>query len=199
MTKKGLIWFVIVWCILTLISYYSFILISGALFIIISGATFLLSLFQLVKLIFDRDISKLRIQKAIIFIVLFLLTFFRWADSFIEKVDWNIFYNKRTEIVKEVKNNQLRRNASWNNELCQLPFEFPIVSTDGNDIFIIRDSLDGSLTVKFFILRAMYDDLSDFFVYTDNKKEIERMERLCKNVPKRNWKLKDNWYRIQDY
>ena len=199
MTKKGLIWFVIAWCILTLIIYYSITYLAAALWILLCAATLLLSFIQLLKLITRKDFTKLRIQKTIVFTFLFLLTFFHWNNDFIEKIDWYIFYNKRAEIVEEVKNKQLKPNASWNGQLCQLSFKFPIVSNSGNDIIIIRDSLNGSLTVKFFIRRGMFDDFSDYFVYSDSRKETLMMERLSKNDPKRNWKLKDNWYRIQDW
>jgi len=199
MTKKGLIWFVIVWCIVTITNYYLFILFQVLLWLIICATTFFSAIIQIIKLITNKDFSTFRVQKIVAFTILFLLTFFWWANSFVEKMDWYIFYNKRTEIVEQVKNKQLKPNASWNNQLCKLPFEFPIVSNAGNDIIIMKDSVDGSLTVKFFILRAMFDDFSDYFVYSNNRKEIELMERLSKNDPKRNWKLKDNWYRIQDW
>ena len=54
------------------------------------------------------------------------------------------------------------------------------------------------LTVKFFISRGVFDDNSDMFIYSNDAEEIKRMEKLSKGNPKKNWKVKDSWYRVQD-
>lgn len=198
MTRKGLIWFIVVWCILILISYYSFILLGAFIWLLICAATFVLSVIQIVTLIGKNNFTKPRAQTAFVFIILFLLTFFRWTDSFIEKADWYIFFNKRIDIVEQVKQKKLNPTASWNGRLCQLPFKFPIISNSGNDIIIERDSVENFLSVKFFISRGMFDGNSHMFIYSNNPEEIKRMENLSKRNPKKNWKIKDNWYRILD-
>ena len=64
-------------------------------------------------------------------------------DSSWEKIDWLLLESKREEIVKEVRQNKLFPNVSWNNSLCSLPYKFPPVSHNTNDICIYKDERKG--------------------------------------------------------
>ncbi|ESU21379.1 hypothetical protein FCR2A7T_05520 [Flavobacterium cauense R2A-7] len=114
----------------------------------------------------------------------------------IEKVDWNVFFYKRNQIVEKVKNGELKPNVSWNNWVCQLPFEFPIISNSGNDIGIRKNENNGKYTIHFWVFRNFLDNPSTYFVYTEDEDDIKAFEEEIKKNPKENWKLEENWYRI---
>lgn len=118
------------------------------------GMTFMLlilTIVQLIKVIIERKaLTKLRVAKLVTFSMLFLLTLYRHKTNLaIEKVDWLILENKRNEIVEQVKNKELNPNVSWNGWVCELPFEFPVVSNGGNDIGITRNEENNGTTVTF--------------------------------------------------
>ena len=110
-------------------------------------------------------------------------------------MDWLIFENKRTEIVKQVKDKELNPNVSWNGWVCELPFEFPVISNGGNDIGIYRNKENNRTTVTFWVFRNFFDSPSTYFVYTNDPEEKKRIEEKIKNKPRNNWKIKKNWYR----
>lgn len=156
----------------------------------------ILSIVQLIKLIKERNaISKLRLQKVAVFIVLFFLTFFHSTDKIIEKVDWVIFFNKRTDIIDQIKKGKLNPNVSWNGWVCQLPFKFPVISNGGNDIGIDRYEKKGTITVTFFIFRNYFEAPSTQFIYTDDPEDIKFIQEKIKEYPSDNWKIKENWFR----
>ena len=125
------------------------------------------------------------------------MTFYRDIPNWvIEKVDWLMFLNKRIEIVEQVKKDELRPNVDWNGWVCELPYEFPVVSNGGNDIGIFKNKTDSTLTVQFWIFRNFFDSPSTYFIYTEDKDDIERIEKKISNRPRDNWKIKDNWYRV---
>ena len=109
---------------------------------------------------------------------------------------WLTFLNKRIEIVEQVKNNELKPNVYWNGWVCELPFEFPIVSNGGNDIGIFKNQTDSSLTIKFWVFRNFFDNPSTYFIYTDDNQNLERLKKKINQLPKQNWKIRENWYRI---
>lgn len=198
MNKKALLWIVVAWVFLTLFNYYYmnfFFLAFEWLGLVLT--LFIIMMVQLAGLIKERKtITKLRIQKVIVFSVIFLLTLFRsFTNSFIEKADWTILFNKRTEIVEQVKNNELNPNVSWNNWVCELPFEFPVISNGGNDISIVRNKSNGKVTVGFWVFRNFFDSPSTKFVYTNDPKKIKSIEQKVKERPENNWKIKEGWYR----
>src|SRR5690554_7722276 len=83
--------------------------------------------------------------------ILFISTFFRFnyvAQRIIEKVDWLVLYNQRITVIKKVKNNELKSTVSWNGFICELPFEFPIVSNGGNDIGIFYNEEIGRASCR---------------------------------------------------
>lgn len=198
MTKRGLIWTVIIWGILTLLNYYYFIwIIVAIVWLGLSLTLFIQTITQIVKTIKERRaLTRLRITKLLTFTLLFILTAFRYINLAIEKVDWLILQNKRIEIVEQVKNKVLNPNASWNGWVCQLPFDFPVVSNGGNDIGIDRNKENNKTTVTFWVFRNFFDDPSTYFIYTDDPGEISRLDYKVSAQPSDNWKIKENWYRI---
>lgn len=157
----------------------------------------ILAIIQLVKLIKERkNLTKLRIAKLLTLTTLFLLTLYRHSTNLvIEKIDWLILKNKRTQIIKQVKSKELNPNVSWNNWVCELPFEFPVVSNGGNDIGIHRNKEYNGTTVYFWIFRNFFDSPSTYFIYTDDQEEIKRLDIIVADRPENNWKIEENWYR----
>jgi hypothetical protein len=190
------------WFILTLINYYYtpyFILP-----VIWTGVSLFFGVFTIaliLRLIKERKKpNKLEVQKLIVFSLLFFLTFFDFfTHGIIEKIDWMILYNKRIDIIEKVKNNELNPNVSWNDRLCQLQFEFPVVSNGGNDIIIKRNNNIGTCTVVFWVYRNFFSSPSTHFIYTNDPEEINRIENKIKHRPSDNWKIEENWYRTFGY
>ena len=198
MNKKTLIWIVSIWGVLTLLNYYFVPYFIVTLeWLILSLVLLLWSVRQIVKLIKERkNLSRQRITSVLFISSLFLLTFFRQpVNQIIEKVDWYIFYNKRTEVVEQVKNGELKPNVSWNGWVCELPFEFPVISNGGNDIGIFRNQENNRTTVTFWVFRNFFDSPSTHFVFTDDPEEIKRIEEKIETRPNDNWRIKENWYR----
>ncbi|MDG1314869.1 MAG: hypothetical protein P8P29_05025 [Flavobacteriaceae bacterium] len=197
--KRALIWIVIIWIIITLINYYyTNFFILAFIWLGLSAILFVGTIVQIVKLIKElKNLTKFRIAKLIVFGLLFVLTFFRHIpNELIEKVDWIVLKGKRTEIVEKIKSGELIPNGTSNKGICELPFEFPIVSNGGNDVWIIRNKENSKLTVRFFVFRNFFDSPSTKFVFTEDEKTIETFEKRIKEKPKNNWKLDENWYRI---
>jgi|GEM_PF-6364123 len=70
-----------------------------------SVVLFIRSIGQLNQLIREfRHLIALRTRKLVTFTVLFYLAFCAWiAQNVMERIDWAVFYNKRNEIVQQVK------------------------------------------------------------------------------------------------
>src|SRR5690554_8037047 len=160
MTKKGLIWTVVAWIILTIVNYYFIPYFFLAL--IWFGLSFILlivALFQLGKLLYEiKRLTEFRVLKFLTFATLFLLTFFHTTTSnVIEKIDWFLLENRRTEIINLVKNDQLNLNVKANGWVYELPYKFPVVSNGGNEIGIVRNQETNDITVTFWVFRNYFD------------------------------------------
>lgn len=198
---KHIKWIIIGWIILTFLNYYfvPYFIVAFEWIGLLIGF-FIVAIYQIVKLIVERKKrTKLRLYKVTLFLVLFFLTFYgRYVDRVIEKVDWKIFYNKRKAIVEQVKNNELNPNVEWNGWVCELPYEFPVISHGGNDIGIFRKADEKSTTVTFWVFRNFFSAPSTHLIYTNDSTEIARIEKLIERHPKDNWKIENNWYRTYE-
>jgi len=189
---------IFVWGILTIINFYFvpyFLLALEWLLILI--VFLIVVIIKTVKI--SRSDEKVAGRKKVqygIITVLFILTIYPHpVNRVIEKIDWHIFFSKRNEIVQMVKNRQLNPNVSWNKELCELPFEFPVISNGGNDIVINRIDSTDRVTVTFWIFRNFFSSPSTHLIYTNNPYEIERIQNIMKRDPSNNWEIEKNWYR----
>lgn len=196
--RNSIILIVVGWIILTLLSYYYIpYFITPFIWIGLIIALFSISLIQFVRLIKARkELNRFRFKNFIVFTLLLVLTVFQnQTFRIIENVDWYLFYNMRSKVVEEVKNNELNPNVEWNDWVCELPFEFPPISNGGNDIGITRYDESNTLTVTFWVDRAYWDDPSTYIIYTNNPETIEILERRTIDNPDKNWRIKKNWYR----
>ena len=199
MSQKTLFMITIGWVLLTLFNYYymNFFFLACEWIFLSLGLLIAFGV-QLAKLAMGPpNPGSLRVQKIGIFLLLFTLTLFRsWPNSLIETCDWWILENKRNEIVNQVKRGELNPNVSWNGIICELPFEFPVVSNGGNDIVIWRDEERNTLTVEFWVFRNFFEAPSTQFIYTNDPQKIQEIEaKIEKDQSKNNWKIKANWYR----
>lgn len=202
MTKKKLILVVVAWIVLMLLNYYYvFYFILGLEWLAVCITLLSLSIIQIVKLVKERaSIFSFRFLKLIVFSLLFIVTFFRIPDRVIEKMDWALLFNKRKEIVKQVEDKKLNPNVSWNGWVCELPFEFPVVSNGGNDIGINRNEKAGTITVTFWVFRNFFEAPSTYFIYTNDAERMKAIEEKIKMYPLENWKICENWFRTKgDY
>ncbi|MDP2160198.1 MAG: hypothetical protein Q8K02_06930 [Flavobacterium sp.] len=198
MSKKTLIWIVSVWVILTIVNYYVVPYFIVALeWIVISVVLLIWTIGQIIKLIKERkNLTRQRIISVSVILTLFLLTFFRQpVNQIIEKADWHIFYNKRTDVVEQVKSGELKPNVSWNGWVCELPYEFPVISNGGNDIGISKNDSTNEVTVTFWVFRNFFSAPSTHFVYTNRPEDIKHYNELIERNPDENWKIEENWYR----
>ena len=194
---KILILVALLWILLRIIEYYLMqFFILPLTWLGFSIVFLIIAINQIIKLIREKKLEKTRIIKTLFYVFIFYLTLNRWpVENVIEKVDWHILYKKRMEIVEKVQKKELNPNVSWNNWICELPFEYPIVSNGGNDIGISRNDSTQTITVKFFVFRNFFSAPSTFFIYTNDKKNIEYYNSITENS-KHNWRIKENWYRI---
>lgn len=189
---------VFIWVLLMIVEYYfSSYPIVWIIFTVVGMGLLAILLAQIILLIQEwKSPNKLRLQITSASLVLLFLTIYHYPiTNFIEKVDWFFLYNKRLGIVEKVKRYELNPNVSWNNWICELDYEFPIVSNGGNDIGISRNPYDGKLTVTFFAQRNFFNTPPICFVYTNDPEQVKHYDKLIINDPNNNWKIEDNWYR----
>ncbi|WP_114793344.1 hypothetical protein U0035_01885 [Niabella yanshanensis] len=201
MKKKGLIAIWVGWCLLQPVLYFFGDLLTDIMaLLILAPLFFILLIIQLVKLIKEMPgVSGLRIGKLLSFILLLFLTTAPWiVQNVMERIDWVILYNKRKEIVQQVKKGQLKPNQGWSSSLCKLPFALPVVSDGGNEIQIYRNKSNNALTVEFWTFRGMPDGGSRSFVYSEDVAEISGMDKKVAQQPGKNRKIQDGWYWLTD-
>ena len=197
-TKGKLMAIVVAWCLLTLFNYYyvNFFFLAFE-WLALCGILLCLSIVHLIWLVKERkNTSLLRVEKVVVFSALFFLTFTKLPNKVIEKADWVIFLNKRTEIVEKVKKKELNANTPFNGLLCRLPFSFPLISNGGNNILINRYE-DGTITVTFWIFANYFDSPSTQFIYSNNAEDIICIGKMIKSDPGENWKINNNWFRAK--
>ena len=190
---------IIGWVILTFVEYYLLpYFVVTLLWIVVSATLFIITTVQLLKLIKEsKRATGRRWLSFATFLIMFYLTYKPWiVHEMIEKMDWHLFYQKRVAIVEQVKSGHLNPNVSWNNWVCKLPYEFPVVSNGGNEIGISRNKEKNSITVTFWVYRNFFSAPSTTFVFTDDKDDIATFDERVASKPENNWKLKDGWYRL---
>ncbi|VDH15457.1 Uncharacterised protein [Algoriella xinjiangensis] len=198
--NKKLISLIIIWIIIVLLDYYYYFpyFIQPFIWFFTVLVLFILLIIQVRKIIKERKkISKSRILKFSTLLILFALTFYNFYKiprKIIEKIDWITLQNKRNEIVNEVKNGKLIRDNKLNNGIYKIPFEFPVLSNGGNEVWVFEEK--NKKTVKFWISRGFFDSPQSYFIYTENPADIKSIDELIKKHPENNWKIKENWYRV---
>jgi hypothetical protein len=174
-----------------LVYYYTF-----GMFDTIIG--FGLTIFLLVKTFESSNFKSKVLQKLVLLstILIGILPLF-FGDDFIENLDWELRRSSRNEIVNLVKSGKLKPNSEGNNVICTLDsWNIPPISIGGNEITIYYTD-ENKIKVEFYISRGIFHYSA--FVYTNDPKEIQEMEReiyLDKGLNKFNKKLDENWYRM---
>lgn len=199
MNNKILIGILTGWVVITLVNYYYTPPLMVALSWVLLLFIFLIIIIVHVsKIIKERwNIRKGQLGTLILISTIFVLTIFHQIpDRLVEKMDWHIQLNNRIQIVEKVKRNEIIPNVTYNDWICELPYEFPVVSTCGNDIGIFKKSDLNTVTVRFFVKRGYISSPSTYFVYTNDQKTIERIDLMIAENPKQNWILEENWYRV---
>ncbi|MBR9861505.1 hypothetical protein GYB22_12330 [bacterium] len=118
-------------------------------------------------------------------------------NRLIERVDWHINLKNRIELVEQVESGELKPNHENFEEVCQLPFKFPIVSVGGNQILIYSNDSSSGHTIMFWTNKPFFTEPSTFYVYTTEKNQIEFYNKLMVNTPNENWKVSEHWYRVK--
>ena len=85
-----------------------------------------------------------------------------------------------------------------NNGICELPFDFPIISNGGNDIVIYESKADNTKTIKFWISRGFFNSPQTYFIYTNENETKNNYQKLIKIKPECNWQIEENWFRIME-
>jgi len=193
---------IIVWGFIQLFTFYVFhffiIPFTWLITVLILLIIFIKNLIYTIK---NRKLSLLFYQgllKLSITIILFLFTFYGLnyiPQLIIEKIDWVVLCNERKNIIDEVKKNKLKPNISYNDFMCELPYEFPVVSNGGNDIAIYHNE-EKQYTIEFYVFRNFFEAPSTKIIYSENQKNINYYEDMIKHDPNNNWKIEKNWYRI---
>lgn len=128
-------------------------------------------------------------------LILLLLTIFSsFTNRVIERIDWRLFYNERMVIIRQIKKGLITATGDFGE--CRLPDRFSRVSA--NNIIRIHGTQNDSLTIIFYMHTQGFADyvVSSQFIYTNDAGERKYMNTKIKRNPKENWKLNDEWYRL---
>ncbi|MCH5719825.1 hypothetical protein [Niabella hibiscisoli] len=201
MNKKALLAVFIGWLFFTVLIYYlADYFIEALVWLGLSLSLFVILIIQVLKLIRERKtLTGLRIAKVIVFSVMFYCTFCSWiTHKWIDRLNFAVLYNKRMAIIEQVKSGRLKPNASWNSSLCQLPFQWPVVSHSGNDIVIGRNKNTQALSVSFYTYRNFFDAPSTSLTYTEDTAVVASIENKIRQYPDRNQRIREGWYRVTE-
>lgn len=202
MTKK-ILFFIIIWLVFVFADYFLLpYFVQPFSWLLVCLTLLILLIRQIIKAFKERkNLRTNRIVNLSTVVILFFLTFYNFnkiPNSIIEKVDWTISYNKRSAIVKEVLKGRLKPDTDMNNGICELPFNYPIISNGGNDIWIYDSKNDNTKTIKFWISREFFDSPQTYFIFTNDNEAKKYYQELVKTKPEYNWQLEENWYRIME-
>lgn len=197
MKTKYLILIVLSWGFINYITYFYLIYIFVVFKWLFLSLTFLILFIYLISKS-DKDSkvkSKMKIISSIVVLLLFLLEIYPVPmNSFIESMDWKYFYSERSEIVQKILDNEIKPKVRLKGDEYKLPFDLELISR-GGEIYITRNYNNNSVTITFWVFRNFFESPSTKFVYTNDKTEIERINKYIKLKPNLNWKLEENWYR----
>lgn len=182
---KKIVILIIIWLVFAFADYFYLpYFVQPFSWLLVCITLLILLIKQIIKVVKERkNLQTNRILNFSITLTLFLLTFYNFnkiPNLIIEKIDWNISYNKRTQIVKDVLSEKLKPNTKMNNGICRLSFDFPIVSNGGNDIWIYGDKSGKTKTVKFWISRGFFESPQIYFIYTNDNIMKENYNNLIK-------------------
>lgn len=199
---KGYLTLLVVWVLIQIFTFYLFpFFVIPFIWLLVILFFFVLIIRSLIILFKNKKVPTIfrqRILKLAILLILFSLTFYKVnhvPQLIIEKLDWVVLYNQRKNIIDEVKSSKLQPNVSYNDFMCELPYEFPVVSNGGNDIAIFHSD-ENEYTIVFFVFRNFFEAPSTKIIYSENPDNIKYFEEKIKRNPGDNWKIRDNWYRV---
>ncbi len=195
--------FILIWVVFVFVDYFLLpYFVQPVSWLLVCFVLLILLIRQIIKAFKERkNLRTNRIVHLSTAVILFFLTFYNFnkiPNLIIEKVDWTISYNKRSEIVNKVLEEELKPNKDMNNGICELPFDYPIISNGGNDIWIDENKNDNTKTIKFWISRGFFDSPQTYFIFTNDNEAKKYYQELVRTKPEYNWQLEGNWYRIME-
>jgi hypothetical protein len=202
MTRK-IIFLIALWLVYVFVDYFYLpYFVQPFSWLLVCITLFVLLIREIIKVIKQRNnLKTYKLLNLSITLGLLFLTFYNFnkiPTSVIEKIDWSISYNKRNKIVEEVLNGKLKPNTEMSNGICNLQFDFPIISNGGNDIWISESKTENKKTIKFWISRGFFESPQTYFIFTNDNEMKKIYEEQIKMKPEYNWKLEENWYRIME-
>jgi hypothetical protein len=149
-----------------------------------------------------KHLTKSRLQKLAVYSTLLITNFlYPYTDRLLEIADWHIQYNRRVQLVEQVRSYKLNCSTNNNNNFipwCSLPYNIPVLSNNGNRIILYRDNSYGpKLTVEFVLYNGYIDQPATMLVYSDNPLKIAELENRIIYDSDNNWKIENNWYRTR--
>ena len=187
------------WVLLELLIFYEiWDLASFIILFFVAFLFFILLIRNGVKLFQSRkrfDFKK-RIFKFLFALTILFLTILDFIpQNLIERLDWTLLYNKRMEIVEDIKKDKINLENDKDFYLYNVPFEYPVVSNGGNKI-VVRKDIEKKYTIEFFISKFSFFSPDSKYIYTESKNYSKIFEEKVKTDPTQNKKLEKNWYRI---
>lgn len=187
------------WILLQLLIFYEiWDFVAQFILFFVAFLFFLLLIRNGVKLFQSRkrfDFKK-RIFKFLFALTILFLTILDFIpQNLIERLDWTLLYNKRMEIVEDIKKDKINLENDKDFYLYNVPFEYPVVSNGGNKI-VVRKDIEKKYTIEFFISKFSFFSPDSKYIYTESKNYSKIFEEKVKTDPTQNKKLEKNWYRI---
>jgi hypothetical protein len=171
-----------------LIDFFTEFLIFPVL-LIVFGFFIVITVKSLIALIKNKNWKPIIIQ-----IITILLLFFIPFNQIILDTDFKINKSEREEVVKMIKNGELKPNVSYNLSIIKLPKRYQHLSNGGGEI-IVEKSGD-NYNILFFTYRGVLDNFSGF-VYTSS--DHKPAKTVFGSDAKEIEKINKNWYFLGSY
>jgi hypothetical protein len=107
-----------------------------------------------------------KIYWVVIIILIIGLIYFYKGGKLTTEMDFKTNFQRRVQVVQEIKNGNLKNNIDYNKSLIHLPSKYSGLSSGGNDI--IFENKDGKLNVLFFTVRGVTDNFAGIIYKEDN-------------------------------